>query len=310
MQEVTFWLNLERALLRIKEKRDSPEVALTLEILRAGKRFQVTVSFDADTGLNQAIDIVNDYNPLMKDFPLSDLLSATDLDKIKLALQAIFAHLRKIRNTKYPIQRCLKLIEAISRDLTAQLLKVLGTRRLMHMPYEEFERIMTACFEVFTVWDDEYEKIQGLLREISKKKRDEPMRMVWRTNLAHRQLHTRLDNLKKLWHQHEQLRLVIVRVRPSAQASPASADDKEPKAIDGDVPNDMGAPILDAADANAIDDVNRAFELVKEVDCLDLSKEGTDVWDATIKRYIFLVLFGLAYFRLTMACLNLLIYWF
>ena len=43
---------------------------------------------------------------------------------------------------------------------------------------------------------------------------------------------------------------------------------------------------LDAADANAIEDVDKAFELVKEVDCLDLSKEGTEVWDATIKRWV------------------------
>lgn len=197
LQEVTFWLNLERALSRIQEKRSSLEVTLTLEILRTAKRFLATVSFDTDTGLTRAVDMVNDYNPLMKDFPLNDLLSATDLDKIKIALQNIFTHLRKIRNTKYPLQRCLKLIEAISRDLTSQLLKVLGTRRLMHMPFEEFERIMTACFDVFGVWDDEYEKIQSLLREIGKKKREEPIRMVWRTNLAHRQLQTRLDNLRK-----------------------------------------------------------------------------------------------------------------
>uniref|UniRef100_A0A5K3FEA9 Dynein heavy chain, cytoplasmic n=2 Tax=Mesocestoides corti TaxID=53468 RepID=A0A5K3FEA9_MESCO len=285
LQEVTFWLNLERALSRIQEKRSSQEVSLTLEILRTAKRFLATVSFDADTGLTRAIDMVNDYNPLMKEFPLNDLLSATDLDKIRSALVAIFSHLKKIRNTKYPLQRCLKLIEAISRDLTSQLLKVLGTRRLMHMPYEEFEHIMTACFDVFSVWDDEYEKIQSLMREISKKKREEQMRIVWRTNLAHRHLQTRLDNLRKLWHQHEQLRLVIVRVRPTARSSTAQPESGKEKTVDGESKQQMDESLLDAADATAIDDVNKAFELVKEVDCLDLSKEGTEVWDATIKRY-------------------------
>ena len=75
-------------------------------------------------GLKQALATVNDYNPLMKDFPLDDLLSATELDKIRSALVAIFSHLKKIRNTKYPIQRALRLVEAISRDLSTQLLKV------------------------------------------------------------------------------------------------------------------------------------------------------------------------------------------
>ena len=50
LQEISFWLNLERALLRIQEKRESTEIALTLDILKHGKRFHATVSFDTDTG--------------------------------------------------------------------------------------------------------------------------------------------------------------------------------------------------------------------------------------------------------------------
>lgn len=97
-------------------------------------------------GLKQAVETVNDYNPLMKDFPLNDLLSASELDKIRQALMAIFTHLKKIRNTKYPIQRALRLVEAISRDLSSQLLKVLGTRKLMHVAYEEFEKVGVFFF--------------------------------------------------------------------------------------------------------------------------------------------------------------------
>ena len=79
----------------------------------------------------------------MKDFPLNDLLSATELDRIRSSLVAIFAHLKKIRNTKYPITRALRLVEAISRDLSSQMLKVLGTRRLMHIQFEDFEKVRT-----------------------------------------------------------------------------------------------------------------------------------------------------------------------
>lgn len=100
--------------------------------------------FPPFTGLKHAVETVNDYNPLMKDFPLNDLLSASELDKIRQALMAIFTHLKKIRNTKYPIQRALRLVEAISRDLSSQLLKVLGTRKLMHVAYEEFEKVSVA----------------------------------------------------------------------------------------------------------------------------------------------------------------------
>ena len=69
LQEISFWLNIEKALNRIQEKRESLEVTLTLEILKSGKRFIATVSFDSDTGLKEAIEIAKDYNILMKDFP-------------------------------------------------------------------------------------------------------------------------------------------------------------------------------------------------------------------------------------------------
>lgn len=50
LQEISFWLNLERALHRIQEKRESLDVTLTLDVLKHGKRFHATVSFDTDTG--------------------------------------------------------------------------------------------------------------------------------------------------------------------------------------------------------------------------------------------------------------------
>ena len=56
---------------------------------------------------------------------------------------------------------------------------------------------MGACFEVFTAWDDEYDKLQGLLRDIVKKKREEHLKMVWRVNPSHKRLQARLDQMRK-----------------------------------------------------------------------------------------------------------------
>ncbi len=173
LQEISFWLNLERALNRILEKRESLEVTLTLDILRYGKRFIATVSFDSDTGLKEAIETAKDYNVLMKDFPLNELISATELNKITAAIVSILSHLKKIKGSKYPLVRTLKLIEAISKDLTNQLLKVLSTQRLMAISFDDFEKTMKSCLSVFTAWDDEYEKLQAMLRDYAKRKRDE-----------------------------------------------------------------------------------------------------------------------------------------
>jgi len=36
----------------------------------------------------------------------------------------------------------------------------------------------------------------------------------------------------------------------------------------------------------SLQEVNMAYDNVKEVDCLDVSKEGTEAWDAACKRYL------------------------
>lgn len=43
--------------------------------------------------------------------------------------------------------------------------------------------------------------------------------------------------------------------------------------------------MFEAADANAIEEVNLAYGNVKEVDCLDISKEGNALWDAAVQKY-------------------------
>ena len=79
-------------------------------------------------------------------------------------------------------------------------------------------QVMVACFEVFQTWEDEYEKLQVLLRDIVKRKREENLKMVWRLSPAHRKLQSRLDHMRRFRRQHEQLRAVIVRVlRPQVE---------------------------------------------------------------------------------------------
>lgn len=47
------------------------------------------------------ITLVHKYNQLMKDFPLNELLSATDVEKIRESLFLIFAHLNKKLKLSY-----------------------------------------------------------------------------------------------------------------------------------------------------------------------------------------------------------------
>lgn len=48
-------------------------------------------------------------------------------------------------------------MEAISRDLQTQMLKVLSTRRLMHVPIQEFDKVMLVYKRVVKechLWDE------------------------------------------------------------------------------------------------------------------------------------------------------------
>ncbi|CAJ0586706.1 unnamed protein product, partial [Mesorhabditis spiculigera] len=231
LQEMNFWLNLEPALQKMQEKRECEEIQLTLEVLKAGKRFHATVSFDSDTALREAIGNV-------------------------------FGHLKKLRVTKYPIARALRLIEAISRDVNAQMSKILSIRRLMHISMKEFDQLMNDCFK----------EQHSDARETVKKKREETLRLTFKPNLVHKKLEQRLAQIKAFRRQHEQFRTVIERVL------------RCPNAIDGVAQLNAGAGTVTAA-PTAVEQIDRAYEYVKEVDCLDVTAEGTVAYDAAQIRY-------------------------
>lgn len=64
-QEINFWLSLERALDAIDEQLRSDEVGLVLDCLRNAKRYLATVSFMADTGLKEGMELVRRYVPII-----------------------------------------------------------------------------------------------------------------------------------------------------------------------------------------------------------------------------------------------------
>ena len=70
------------------------------------------------------LDTAKDYNQLMKDIPLNELLAATNLDEVRTAIANICGSLKKIRNTKYPLKRAIQFFTTISTDLCEQIIQV------------------------------------------------------------------------------------------------------------------------------------------------------------------------------------------
>ena len=68
----------------------------------------------------------------------------------------------------------------------------------------------------------------------------------------------------------------VLRPAPSKTGAPGGMTKEETKPAD--------SAMIDMADANAIHEVDMAYENVKEVDGLDVSKEGAESWEAATKR--------------------------
>ncbi|KAI9572528.1 dynein heavy chain, N-terminal region 1-domain-containing protein [Boletus coccyginus] len=259
-QEINFWLSLERALEGIEAQLRTEEVNMVMECLRNAKRFHATVSFIADTGLNSSTDLVHKYNQLMKDFPLNELLSATDLDKIQESLILIFGHInRKLKLSPYPIRRALPLVEAISRDFNDQLLRVLTSHRLPYTPYETFDRLLSQTMNIFRTWDDLIKEFTNVAREVTRRRSEKfiPIKVV----PAHAKLQERTRYLKDWRKQHEQL---AVMTGPT-------------KGL-GSVTKEVGGMDME-------EEVKEAYEVVKRIDVLDVSVEGTEIWVAAENAY-------------------------
>ena len=182
----------------------------------------------------------------MKEFPLNELLSATDLDKIQESLTLIFGHInRKMKLSPYPIRRALPLVEAISRDFNDQLLRVLTSHRLPYTPYETFDRLLSQTTNIFRTWDEMIKDFTNVAREAIKKRREKfiPIKVV----SAHAKLQERTRYLRDWRKQHEQL---------AVMTGPTKG---------------LGGVGMEVGGMDMEEEVKEAYEVVKRIDVLDVS---------------------------------------
>ena len=267
-QEISFWMSMENALNKLAKEISLDHVRLTLEILKKAKRQQAVVSFETDTGWRDALDVVRNYNTLMRDFPLQELSSSASLQKLAESVVLIFNHLtKKWRVCNYPIRRALKLVEGISEDMNSQVLRLLQGRSVMSLSWKDFNELMNLVNLVWETWDDQMKNFTAVAREITRRKNADfvPVKIVPR----HAQTQERLRYVYRFRNDHEQLRRTIVNVLgPTAQANdPAQRSE-----------DTGGAVIEEFGDVDAVEEVAGAYDIVRHVEILDVSPKGTEIW--------------------------------
>ncbi|CDJ57328.1 hypothetical protein EMWEY_00007760 [Eimeria maxima] len=256
-EEVNFWLGFERALKHVEDQLKTTEAEFTLTVLKHTRKVFATMSFEQDSGLKQATEIVQNTNILMRDFPLNDLCSAQTVEQLTQAVRTIFAHLRKLKNaTLYPLSRAYFLVEALSRDLSTQLLSITSRQNLIAMAYEEFEHTAAGCSELFRTWDEEVRHFRETVRELSKKRglnERPPSKLV----CEHVVLQERIVEVRQFRRQHHRLKEVLNRVLGDGSGR----------------------------DVAAQKDIAAAYQIIEALDVLDVSRTGEEAWEAGQKAY-------------------------
>lgn len=272
MQEINFWCDLNRALLTVQEKLNSPEVEITLAVLQRAKRYLATVSFSTDHGLGPAMQYVASVMTLMKDFPMNSILSATDMSQLNQGVTLVFAHLKKIRVAdSYKLSRLLHLVEVMSSDFTEQVVSLLRAYSLIEMPFHQFELLVLSCKELFTNWHRQVATLYDLTRELFRRRggsiNTEKLPLLTDLQMEHAAIEERLLELHEFREQHEKLGDVIHRV------------------LSGSSTIGLGDARIGEGMNDALIEVNSAYTQLNSLDPLDVSSEGMAAWKNLRKTY-------------------------
>lgn len=264
-QEINFWCDLHRALLAAQSKLSSPEVEITLAVLKRAKRYLATMTFSADHGLGPALQRVSSVMTLMKDFPMNSILSATDISQLTQGVITVFTHLKKIRVTdEYKLSRLLHLVEVMSSDLTEQIVSLLRGYNLVQLPFDQFEQLINQCKDLFSTWHRQVAALYELVKELSKRRgtmnTDKPP-LLSELQMEHSGIEERLLELHEFREQHEKLRQVIERVLGSSTDARSDVSDE------------------------ALVEINAAYARFGGLNALDVSGDGAAAWKNLRKAY-------------------------
>ena len=262
LEEVSFWTQLEAALQHIQTELQKPGVQLTLNLLKAAKRFLATIALDNNSGLEAATAYTSDVCHFLRNYP--SLETATDFDKMATTMNSVYDHLPKVRSSRYyDLERAAKLLEASTWTLQKRMISVLKETAadLLWMDFAEYEhKVRYPTQDVFVQFDDRYEQFteffldQGRKRKMASGKT--PSQVLKELTFHHAPLQQRLDVLHEFRANHELLRTVVTQV------------------------------LKDETGTDAIRQVESAPRTIfASLDLLDLSPGGTNALERALEEY-------------------------
>jgi hypothetical protein len=80
MQEINFWMQMERSLSFINRQYASEEVEMVFQILRQSGMMRLIVQFTSDTDIKPKLIQAREFTKMLDEIPLKILLEATTFD--------------------------------------------------------------------------------------------------------------------------------------------------------------------------------------------------------------------------------------
>ncbi len=277
LDEVSYWANLHSALTHIREELSKPSTLLTLTLLKSAKRFVTTIALENNTGLESAESIVNDVHQFLKGYPAEALASAGDWDHIMDALEKIFDHLPKVRQSRYYDMRVVELLESSTVTLRDRIDFTLRndfkSNGVVMIDFNTYEKeIYAPTQDIFVRFEDLYSQFVEFVLEFGRKRGvsgdKTPAQIVQDVNLHHIPLRERLNAIHSFRSQHEKLRLVVTEVLMGED------DEESSRSQDG------------FSAAGAIREIEHApIDIFSTTDVLDLSEKGQVAFENALESY-------------------------
>ncbi|CAD8134930.1 unnamed protein product [Paramecium octaurelia] len=258
VDEINYWMSMERSLFFIENQLKQPEVDFTIEVLTQAKKMNITAQFK-EIALKQSLQKCQSCNQFMKEFPINNLLIATNLVEIKDAMIQIFQHMKKLSNIQetYTIPRSLQLAESFSRELTNEMIKYFKGFQILHIKYVDFKGLIIKTQEIFSQWDEEYKIFKQSIVKKSVHQKDQY------GQFEHIKLQKQIQHIQRLREMHENLKEVIEQI----------------------IQNDQEEQKENVQQFATLQEIQQAYDIFKNVEVFDLSRDGEDQFFRALKQY-------------------------
>ena len=240
-----------------------------------------------NTGLDAAESHTLDVANYLRNFPIQTLAAARDLTKISNAMDNIFTHLPKIRQSRYyDLERCAKLLEATTLTLRQRIEVTLRNNYksngiILRLPFEQFQKeVHFPTQDIFVRFDDQHSQFTHFLTELGRRRRVSTgdasktiKQIIDATTLYHQVLRERLEAIHHFRAQHQKLRAVVTEVLTGEQEHSNSTNNT----TTGEEASIARSAVREVDDA--------PIALFAAVDVLDLTAKGTAAFDAALENY-------------------------